>query len=166
MNCQSSSCFFQTDMSVFRSGLFGGKVALVTGGGTGIGKAITKELLTLGNYWISDNLFIDKVDEFAYPSGCKVTIASRNLEKLEQAAEELSKIGEVQAIQCNIRKEDDVKETVAKVLRTHGKLDFLVNNGGGQFPSLSHDISLKGWNAVIETNLTGTFLMSKEGNVW
>ena len=38
----------------------------------------------------------------------------------------------------------------------------MVNNGGGQFPSMTHDMSLKGWNAVIETNLTGTFLMSKE----
>ena len=56
-----------------------------------------------------------------------------------------------------------IRATVAQVLNTHGKLDFLVNNGGGQFPSLSQDISLKGWNAVIETNLTGTFLMSKEG---
>ena len=49
------------------------------------------------------------------------------------------------------------------MLSKFGKLDFLVNNGGGQFPSLGGDIKLKGWNAVIETNLTGTFLMSREG---
>lgn len=57
----------------------------------------------------------------------------------------------------------DSRSTVSQVLKAHGKIDFLVNNGGGQFPSLSQDITLKGWNAVIETNLTGTFLMSKEG---
>ena len=55
------------------------------------------------------------------------------------------------------------RDTVKAVLSNYGKIDFLVNNGGGQFPSPSKDISLKGWNAVIETNLTGTFLMSKEG---
>ena len=70
--------------------------------------------------------------------------------------------GDVQALQCNIRKEDEVKSVISQVLKSHGKIDFLVNNGGGQFPSMTHDMSLKGWNAVIETNLTGTFLMSKE----
>ena len=51
------------------------------------------------------------------------------------------------------------------MLETHNKIDFLVNNGGGQFPCMAKDISLKGWNAVIETNLTGTFLVSKEGTI-
>ena len=54
------------------------------------------------------------------------------------------------------------RSTVSKVIADYGKIDYLVNNGGGQFPSMTHDMSLKGWNAVIETNLTGTFLMSKE----
>ena len=49
------------------------------------------------------------------------------------------------------------------ILKEHNKIDFLINNGGGQFPSCAKDITLKGWNAVIETNLTGTFLLSKEG---
>ena len=71
-------------------------------------------------------------------------------------------LGQVKPIRCNIRKEDDVKATVAQVLADYGKIDFLVNNGGGQFPSMTQDMSLKGWNAVIETNLTGTFLMSRE----
>lgn len=46
-----------------------------------------------------------------------------------------------------------------------GRLDFLVNNGGGQFPAPAGMISHKGWNAVVETNLTGTFLMCREGKV-
>ncbi len=49
------------------------------------------------------------------------------------------------------------------VLSKFGKLDFLVNNGGGQFLTLVADMKIKGWNAVIETNLTGTYLVSREG---
>lgn len=48
-------------------------------------------------------------------------------------------------------------------MKRHGKIDFLVNNGGGQFLSPASEISSKGWDAVIETNLKGPFLMSKEG---
>lgn len=55
------------------------------------------------------------------------------------------------------------RNLVSHTLTKHGKLDFLVNNGGGQFMSPAADITLKGWNAVIETNLTGTFLLCKEG---
>jgi len=128
-------------MSVFRSGLFKGKVALVTGGGSGIGKAIATELLTLG---------------------CKVVIASRDIKKLKDAEIKLSSIGNISSLQCNIRKEEDIRNTVTSILQEHDKIDFLINNGGGQFPSSAKDISLKGWNAVIETNLTGTFLLSKE----
>ncbi|TRY68782.1 hypothetical protein TCAL_03017 [Tigriopus californicus] len=127
-------------MSVFRPGLFTGRVALVTGGGSGI--------------------------------GCQVSIASRNLERLDKAVEELRPRGDIQAVQCNIRNEEDVRSydwlfmwtsaAVTSTLKTFGRLDYLVNNGGGQFPALSEDITLKGWKAVIETNLTGTFLMTRE----
>jgi len=128
-------------MSIFRPGLFAEKIAIVTGGGTGIGKAISEELLTLG---------------------CKVVIASRNMERIEKAAEEMSKLGVVTAAKCNIRKEEDVERLVKETMKKHGKIDFLVNNGGGQFPCPAADMTLKGWNAVIETNLTGTYLMSRE----
>ncbi|KAJ6649584.1 Peroxisomal trans-2-enoyl-CoA reductase [Pseudolycoriella hygida] len=133
-------------MSIFKPGLFKGNVAIVTGGGTGIGRAITYELLTLG---------------------CKVVIASRNHEKLENCVKEFKDVGEISSIVCNIRKEDEVRNLVSQTLEKYGKLDFLVNNGGGQFLSPAADITLKGWNAVIETNLTGTFLLSKEAyNQW
>lgn len=60
-----------------------------------------------------------------------------------------------------------VKDLISATLKRFGKLDFLVNNGGGQFPSPAADIRLKGWNAVIETNLTGTFLCCREAyNQW
>lgn len=57
-----------------------------------------------------------------------------------------------------------LRNLVSWTLKELGKIDFLVNNGGGQFPSSASGTSLKGWNAVIETNLTGTFLMCREGN--
>jgi len=128
-------------MSVFKPGLFSGKVAIVTGGGTGIGKAISEELLTLG---------------------AKVVIASRNEDKVAGAAKEMGKLGEVAPLKCNIRSETEVKNLVSTTLEKFGRLDFLVNNGGGQFPCPAADMTLKGWNAVIETNLTGTYLMSRE----
>ncbi|KAK3597246.1 hypothetical protein CHS0354_005005 [Potamilus streckersoni] len=133
--------------SVFRPALFKGKVAIVTGGGTGIGKAITQELLHLG---------------------CKVMIASRNEERLKAAAKlmqdqlKCNTSAELAHMQCNIRKEEQVKDLISSTLSRFGKLDFLVNNGGGQFPSPASGISLKGWHAVIETNLTGTFLCCRE----
>jgi len=131
-------------MSVFRPNLFQNSVAIVTGGATGIGRAISYELLHLG---------------------AKVVIASRNMGNLQQTAKELSKLKpgfDVTPIACNIRKEDDVRSLITKTLQKHGKIDMLVNNGGGQFISPAAEISLKGWNAVLDTNLTGAFLASRE----
>ena len=132
-------------MSVFSAGLFSGRVAVVTGGGTGIGRSIVKELLQLG---------------------CKVVIASRKEERLTQAANEMraeiKDPSNITAIPCNIRKENEVKSLIQATLETYGTLDFLVNNGGGQFTSPAENITLKGWNAVIETNLTGTFQCCRE----
>ncbi|XP_023695747.1 peroxisomal trans-2-enoyl-CoA reductase [Paramormyrops kingsleyae] len=132
---------------VFKPGLFSNKVAIVTGGGTGIGKAITSELLHLG---------------------CRVVISSRKLERLQMAAEELTgrippdNPAKVTAMQCNIRNEDEVKNLIVSTLKLHGKIDFLVNNGGGQFSSPVEYMNAKGWKAVIDTNLTGTFYCCQE----
>ena len=56
-----------------------------------------------------------------------------------------------------------VKQLISDTITRFGKIDFLVNNGGGQFPGPASSFSLKGWNAVIETNLTGTYLCCREG---
>ncbi|XP_072117182.1 peroxisomal trans-2-enoyl-CoA reductase [Mobula birostris] len=133
--------------SLFRAALFRDRVAVVTGGGSGIGAAVAAELLALE---------------------CNVVIASRKIERLREAAEQLSAAlvdsnpAKVTPIQCNIRKEDDVRNLMQKVLEFHGRIDYLVNNGGGQFISPAEHISTKGWNAVIDTNLTGTFLCCRE----
>merc|ERR1712150_2930 len=122
--------------SVFRPGLFKGRNAIVTGGGTGIGRAITSELLYLG---------------------CNVLIAARNEERLHQAAKEMRNLlpadneARIEVMACNIRKEYQVQDMMKGALDKFGSIDYLVNNGGGQFNSPADKISLKGWNAVVET---------------
>jgi NAD(P)-dependent dehydrogenase (short-subunit alcohol dehydrogenase family) len=127
--------------TVFKDGVFEGKVALVSGGGTGIGLRIAKELLYLG---------------------ASVAIAGRKEEKLAVAMETLAEYGDrALSVVCNIREEEQVNACIDTVVEKYGKLDFLVNNAGGQFASPAESIKAKGWRAVIDTNLTGTFLMSQ-----
>lgn len=131
------------DTSIFREGLFEGQVVLVTGGGTGIGLAIAGELRQLGAH---------------------VVIASRSADKLAAGEAQLRQVsgqGEICSTVCNIREQESVVACVAAVLGRFGRVDGLVNNAGGQFPSPAAIIRKKGWDAVIETNLTGTFLMSQ-----
>jgi citronellol/citronellal dehydrogenase len=124
--------------SIFRKDLFADQVILVTGGGSGIGRATARELSSLG---------------------AKIVIAGRQLEKLQKTAGE---IGNVDWIACDIREEDQVKTMIATTLERHGKLSAVVNNAGGQFPSTLEKLSKNGWEAVVRNNLTGTFLVSRE----
>jgi len=126
--------------SIFRDGLFEDRVALVSGGGTGIGAAITEELARLG---------------------ARVVIASRKRENVVPTARGLSRdLGaEVVPLVCNIRERAQVEALFDEVLRRFGRIDFLVNNGGGQFPGNAETYTEKGWKAVIDTNLTGTWTM-------
>ena len=120
---------------IFRDGLLDGKVALVTGGGTGIGAAIARELGRLG---------------------ATVVIASRKADHIHPAAAGLSAelgttvYGEV----LDIRDRDNVRAVIEGIVARHGRLDLLVNNGGGQFMSPAEAIRDKGFDAVIATNLT------------
>lgn len=128
--------------TIFKAGLFQNKVALVTGGGTGIGLRTARELAALG---------------------ATVVLAGRNQENLDNGSKAIkAEGGNVVAIPCNIRDEAAVIACVEETLNQTGRLDYLVNNAGGQFPSPAEKISNKGWHAVIDTNLTGTFTMTRE----
>jgi NAD(P)-dependent dehydrogenase (short-subunit alcohol dehydrogenase family) len=123
---------------VFREGLFSGRVVVVTGGGTGIGLSIVEELVQLG---------------------AKAVIASRKLERLTVAAKGLSADygAEVLPVKCNVRERADVEALFDATLQRFGKVDYVVSNGGGQFPAPAELVTERGWHAVVETNLTGTF---------
>ncbi|MBK6387301.1 MAG: SDR family oxidoreductase [Rhodoferax sp.] len=128
--------------SVFTPGLMAGKVMVVTGGGSGIGRCVAHELSALG---------------------AQVVLVGRNVEKLKTVREEITQDGGTASFQvCDIRQEDVVKQTVAAIVAAQGRVDGLVNNAGGQYITPLESISAKGWQAVTDTNLTGGFLMARE----
>ncbi|MFZ5560148.1 MAG: SDR family oxidoreductase [Pseudomonadota bacterium] len=133
--------------SQFRPGAFEGKVIIVTGGGSGIGRCTAHELASLG---------------------AQVVITGRKVEKLDRVVAEISEDGgKAKGLVCDIRVEEQVRNTIAEVLREFGKIDGLVNNAGGQFPSPLEMISANGFEAVVRNNLQGTFLMMRETyNQW
>lgn len=125
---------------MFAPTLFNGQTALVSGGGSGIGYAIAEQLLR---------------------HGAQVIITSRKEEKLVTATEKLSALGSCRYVVCDIREPEQV-EALAENIRAHeARLDILVNNAGGQFPSAAEDISPKGWQAVVNNNLNGTWYMTQ-----
>lgn len=126
---------------MFTKDLFSGKIALVTGGGTGIGLAIAKQLLM---------------------HGAEVYIASRKQEHLDKAMTELSPLGKAHALVLDIRDREQVTAVLDTIQQQSGRLDILMNNAGGQFPSRAEEITPNGWNAVINTNLNGTWNVTQE----
>jgi citronellol/citronellal dehydrogenase len=128
--------------SIFRDGLFEGQAGIVTGGGSGLGRCAAHELAALG---------------------ARVALLGRKADKLERVCGEISAAGGMaRPYPCDIREEDAVRGTVAAVLRDLGRIDFLLNNAGGQFAAPLESISAKGWDTVVRTNLTGGFLMARE----
>ena len=128
--------------TIFRDGLFSGKVALVTGGGTGIGRAIAEELVTLG---------------------ADVAICGRRPEPLAEAAEAIAALRDgarVHQASCDIRDYDAVGEFVTGTCDALGAIDILVNNAGGQFPTTAQHLSPRGFEAVVRNNLLGTWNMT------
>lgn len=129
----------------FRNDLLTDMVVLITGGGGGIGRTIA---------WTCARL------------GAHVIVTGRSQEKLDSIVTSLRKAGlKADGKTCNIRSHEQVSALFADISETIGSIDILVNNAGGQFPLAAIDISPKGWHAVIETNLTGTWNMMQNAAI-
>ncbi|KAJ3218727.1 hypothetical protein HDU67_004247 [Dinochytrium kinnereticum] len=131
--------------SVFKDGLFAGDAGIyvITGGGTGIGRCMAHELASLG---------------------AKVAVLGRRLELLEQTSNEINNLsgsGKCFPYAVNIRDEVKVTELMQRIWSEHGPILGLVNNAGGQFASPAEEISPKGWSAVIDLNLNGTWYVTR-----
>jgi citronellol/citronellal dehydrogenase len=125
--------------TVFAPDALKGQVVMVSGGAGGIGRAIS---------WLFARL------------GAHVAIVGRNQDKLDALAAQLaSRELKASAHVADIRQPDAVGALFDAVWAAHGRIDGLVNSAGGQFPQAAIDFSIKGWNAVIDTNLNGTWYM-------
>lgn len=125
---------------MFKPNLFKGKTVLVTGGGSGIGFAIAQQFLEYG---------------------ASVFICSRKVDRIEHALQELRPLGQAFGRTLDIREPDQVTQMADFIADEAGQLDILVNNAGGQFPSPAADITPKGWQAVVNTNLNGTWFVTQ-----
>jgi citronellol/citronellal dehydrogenase len=134
--CMTNSASGESE--IFAPGLLSGKVALVTGGGTGLGKATALELARCG---------------------ATVVIAGRREEVLEGAAAAIGAAADWVA--GDIRERGDAERLVATVLERYGKLDVLVNNAGGQYFTPAEGITAKGWRAVWRLNVDGVLNMAE-----
>ena len=125
---------------LYADGLFSGEVVLITGGGTGIGLVSASEMGLLG---------------------AKVAICGRRPELLQDAVAELESKGiETFGAPCDIREPEAIGAYVDEVLKRFGRIDVLINNAGGQFPTTAEALSTKGFAAVIRNNLIGTWSMT------
>lgn len=114
------------------------QVAIVTGGGTGIGLAIATEVAK---------------------AGADIVVASRNREHLEKAVTEVASLGrQCLAVPVDVRQVEHVENLVQKTMDHFGRIDILVNNAGASFLSPLEEMSPNGWDTVININLRGTFL--------
>ena len=125
---------------IFREGLLDGQVCVVSGAGTGLGRASALELARLG---------------------AAVAICGRREEPLAETVDAIESAGGTASSQTlDIRDEEAVDGFIDRVLADHGRIDTLVNNAGGQFLSPAEAISPKGFRTVIELNVVGTWLMT------
>lgn len=133
--------------TVYRADLFAGQVALVSGGGSGIGLATALLFARLG---------------------ARVVICGRTAEKLDTVVEfARSKGAQIRAVPTNVREPEQVEALFQQIDADFGRLDFLVNNAGGQYPGQAIDFSPKGWNAVINNNLNGSwYMMQRAAQYW
>jgi citronellol/citronellal dehydrogenase len=128
--------------STLAANSFDGKTIIITGGGSGIGRCTAHELASLG---------------------ATVLLLGRTLEKLEATAKEITEDGgKVQCYALDIRDEEKVVATIATILSKNERVHSLINVAGGQYPSPLEAISKKGFETVVNSNLVGGFLMSRE----
>ena len=125
----------------FTSDALAGRVALITGGGSGIGFGIAKAFAK---------------------AGAKLVLASRNVDRLSTAAEELKELGaDVIAVQADVRNYHDIEQAVLKAVETFGSLDIVVANAAGNFVVPAAEMSVNAWKVVIDIDLNGTFFCAK-----
>jgi peroxisomal 2,4-dienoyl-CoA reductase len=129
------------DDSIFRAGLLDGQVAVITGGGTGIGYGIAELLAQLGAHTV---------------------LASRKPENVEPAAERIRAAGgKASAVSVDVRDQERVRAMVEQVANEQGRIDVMVNNAAGNFYAPSETLSANAWRAVLEIDLFGTFFCSQ-----
>ena len=117
------------------------KVVIVTGGSSGMGKAMAKN--------------------FAQ-EGAKVVITGRSMERLQAAQEELEQVeGQVLCVEMDVRDPDKVQYTIEETKKRFGEIDFLVNNAAGNFMCAAEDLSINGWNSVVDIVLNGSWYCSQ-----
>jgi 3-oxoacyl-[acyl-carrier protein] reductase len=127
-------------MSTFAPTALQDKIAIVTGGGTGIGRIIAREMAKVGAH---------------------IVVASRNSDHLNPAAEEIQQLGRQSlAVTVDVRVPEQVDNLARATMDKFGRIDILVNNHGALFQCAVEDLSPGGWNAIIGINLTGVFLCS------
>lgn len=127
--------------AIFAENLLQDKVAIITGGGTGIGKEVANQLGSVG---------------------ANLVIAGRREEVLKETEEEFAGKGyRVLSVPMDIRDPEQAQLLVERAVDRFGKIDILINNAGGQFPKRVEELSPNGWDAVIRTNLNGTFYVTQ-----
>ena len=118
-----------------------GKVAIVTGGGRGIGLKMAEGLAEVG---------------------ANIVLCSRKMENCQKAAQDLAKLGvKTLAMACDVKSPESIQAVVEKTLKEFGRLDILVNNSGVTWGGTPEDYALEGWEKVMDTNMTGAFLFSQ-----
>jgi NAD(P)-dependent dehydrogenase (short-subunit alcohol dehydrogenase family) len=114
-----------------------GKIAMISGGADGIGRAMATGLAE---------------------AGADIVVFSRRLEKCEEAAHEIEKCGvRALALQCDITRENDVEQVVSQTIKKFEKIDILVNNSGRTWGAAPEEMPYEGWQKVIDLNINGTF---------
>lgn len=123
------------------------KVVIITGGGSGMGKAMAQKFAAEGAY---------------------VVITGRTAERMDQAKQEIEQFdGQVLCVQMDVRDPEKVKHMVDQTKETFGRIDFLINNAAGNFICPAEDLSINGWNAVVNIVLNGTWYCTQAvGKEW